>query len=212
MDCKQFREILDCYADRELSVDAAAAADAHLRECAACARVAARLEMLRRAVRHVVADTPPPDLELRVRQSLQSVRSEGIGTRWGGRVGLVAALLLVLAITGGVLTREHMQHTVAATIDGVVIRVADTGSVVLDGVVLCRDCELHRRYGVRAMCARIGHRGAIVTADGRIWNIVEQPVSTDLVHDDTLFGKRVRIRGRIFRAAGTIEINTYQIL
>src|SRR5438093_3447302 len=38
MDCKTFREALDCYVDGELSAEARTAAETHRRECARCAR------------------------------------------------------------------------------------------------------------------------------------------------------------------------------
>jgi hypothetical protein len=40
--------------------------------------------------------------------------------------------------------------------------------MVLEGKILCRDCELEHRHGVKASCKIIGHHGAIATADGRI--------------------------------------------
>lgn len=211
MDCKQFRENLDCYIDLELSADAMAAADAHMRECAACATAAARLRTLRTSVRGVVSSEPVPgDLERRVRQSLWPHPTG----RWplASRLALAAVALLAIALWVGFLNRERAGDLVASTMDHAVVRLSDARHIVLDGVVLCRDCELHRRYGVPAPCERIGHHGAIATPDGRIWNIVEHASSADLIHDSSLIGKKVRVTGRMFRTAGTIAIDTYQIL
>jgi len=47
MDCKKLREVLDAYADRELSVDATAQAEAHIAECSACRRAVENLARLR---------------------------------------------------------------------------------------------------------------------------------------------------------------------
>jgi hypothetical protein len=213
MDCKQFREILDCYLDLELSPEAMAAADAHLRECGACERVAAQLRALRQAVRRVVAaEAPPPGLERRVRASLWPQSPGRLATAWASRLSLAAVALLAIALTLGFVNREHAEDLVASTMDQAVVRLSDARNVVLDGVVLCRDCELHQRYGAPAVCERIGHHGAIATSDGRIWNIIEYPSSADLIHDHALLGKSVRVRGRMYRTAGTIAIDTYQIL
>lgn len=63
-----------------------------------------------------------------------------------------------------------------------------------------------------ALCGRIGHHGAIETHDGRIWNIVEQPASADLIHDNALLGKTMRLRARLFREAGSLTVATYTIV
>jgi len=65
--------------------------------------------------------------------------------------------------------------------------------------------------GVKASCRIIGHQGAIATADGRIWNIVEQQTSTKLIHDESLLGKSVVVRGRLFRNSRALVIDSYQL-
>jgi hypothetical protein len=83
--------------------------------------------------------------------------------------------------------------------------------VVLQGKIVCRDCELEHRYGIRASCGVIGHHGAIATADGRIWNIVEQRTSAKLIHDESLLGKNVVVWGRLFRNSRALVIDSYQL-
>jgi len=89
---------------------------------------------------------------------------------------------------------------------------ASSGTIEIEGTVVCRDCELSEVSGEKVMCNRTGHRGAIATDDGRIWNIVEQPGSTDLVHDSALLGKTVRLRARLFRRAGSLAVDSYTIV
>lgn len=214
MDCKQFRETLDCYVDRELSPDAAAAADAHWHECAACERAMKRLLRLRGEIRRTVsAVSPPPLLERRVRRA---IKPAWMGLNWPStparmRLSLAAVLVLAAAVWIAAANRTWIEHAAVATMDRGVMRLAGSGSSTLEGVVLCRDCELQRRYGVKAMCQRIGHHGAIATADGRIWNIVEQRLSADLIHDNALLGKKVRIRARVLWPAGSLAIETFEI-
>ena len=57
----------------------------------------------------------------------------------------------------------------------------------------------------------IGHHGAIATIDGRIWNIVDERASADLIHDNALLGRTVQVRARFFRRAGAIEIESYRV-
>jgi hypothetical protein len=63
-----------------------------------------------------------------------------------------------------------------------------------------------------AMCHLTGHHGWLGTSDGRLWRILEGKVSEELIHDSSLLGRRVRIRGRIMRKAGSIEVSDYQLL
>lgn len=213
MDCKQLRDVLDCYNDQELSAEAMAAADAHLRECAACTRAAAQLRALRQSMRRAAAAwDPPPDLERRVRAAIWPRRAGGLASAPRWVLALAAAAILAVAAAVGAFGRQRVEEATIAAVDQAVVRFADVRHVVLDARVLCRDCELHERYGERAMCERVGHRGAIATSDGRIWSIIEQPSSAELIHNKTLLGKKVRVRGRMFRAAGTIAIDAYEIL
>jgi len=62
------------------------------------------------------------------------------------------------------------------------------------------------------MCPLTGHHGAIMTAAGRIWNILEGEKSHDLIHDSSLLGRRVKIEGRMYRKAGSIAVGNYQLL
>ena len=212
MKCIQFREVLDCYVNGELPTDVMAAADAHVHGCASCSRTTAHLNSLRLQVRRVVtAHVPPPDLEQRVRRSLRP--------RWFGvsavspshaRLAAAAAVLVAVGISAAMLSANTIRGTVADAFDRAAVRLAVSRRVDLAGTVLCRDCELHNRYGERVLCDRIGHHGAIATADGRLWNIVEQDSSRELIHDDALLGRKVHVRGRLFRDAGSIMIETYQ--
>ena len=216
MDCKQFREALDCYIDGELSADAAGAADAHRRECAPCERAVRRLLRLRHDVQRVVRFTvPPPLLERRVQAAL---RPQWLG-RWEPRRAIgspptLAAVLVTLvlaALSIAAATNRSFGHAAAVGLDRLAIRLDDASTADAEGLVLCRDCELEHRYQVKASCNVIGHHGAIATTDGRIWNIVEERASADLIHDNALLGRTVQVRARFFRRAGAIEIESYRV-
>lgn len=216
MDCKQFREALEYYVHGELSADAAAAADAHRRECPRCDRVMGRLLSLRGEVKRVVnMDAPPPLLEQRVRTALRPRWMTGwdpaapIGLRRTAAAALVVLGLATLWVA--VSNRGPFARAAAAALDRVAIRLDESSMADIDGTVLCRDCELEHRYGITASCKVIGHHGAIAMADGRLWNIVEQGTSADLIHENALLGKAVHVRARFFRRAGAIEVESYRV-
>ena len=122
MDCKEFREILDLYADHELSPDASTEARIHLKECPSCRRAERELLRLRRALKLTVAQhQPPPDLVNAVRRIAQPRwrRLLGIGNQaadagtvvqsdrplWRENIRLpipVFVLLLVAIVTFGI--------------------------------------------------------------------------------------------------------------
>jgi len=205
MDCKKLREVLDAYMDRELSVDAATQAEAHIAECSACRRAVESLARLREAVR-TAAGKPEAPVEL-----IERVRSS-VSPRWHRAVTIqVIAATLVLA---GALTLfvPSVRGAAATALDFLSLRLDDSRQVVLEGKLLCRDCQLEKEYGYHAMCPLTGHHGSIVTRDGRIWNILEGEKSRDLIHNPSLLGRRVRIEGRIYRKAGSVAVSGYQLL
>ncbi len=212
MDCKQFRGSLDCYADGELSAAASAAADAHRRECPSCAAIAERVLRLKGAVRQTVGGVAvPPGLVSRVASTTSGVDRPHLWprrTRWA----LLAAAAVIAIATSIVAMRPAVGERAADGLDRLALRVDDDSAVILEGTVLCRDCELEHRFGVKASCQLIGHHGAIATVDGRIWNIVEQRSSASLIHDESLLGKRVVVHGRVLRGARAVVIDRYQIV
>jgi putative zinc finger protein len=215
MNCQQFRESLDCYLDGELSAAASAAADAHRKECPRCDRAVLHLQELKAAVRRTVGvATPPPHLAARVRAAVATpwVRSFNTMVSFEPRrsaLALAAAAVFILAVTVGI--RSPIDISAANAMDRLALRLDDSSPVVLEGQILCRDCELEHRYGVKASCKVIGHHGAIATADGRIWNIVEQRTSAALIHDESLLGKSVVVRGRLFRNSRALVIESYHV-
>lgn len=205
MTCAQFRDVLDCYLDGELSADAMAAANHHRTECPACDRLVSGARDLQAAVRQTVASVDlPPGLEARIR----TATAPG-WTRWNRGVPATAAAVLLMLLAGGA-AGGRVETGAANVMDRLALRLDGSSEVVLHGVLLCRDCELEHRYGIEAPCRKIGHHGAIATADGRIWNLVEQTASEALIHDKTLLGRPLVVRGRVFRGARALVVESYQ--
>jgi putative zinc finger protein len=205
MDCKKMREVLDAYVDRELSVDAAAQADAHIVECNACRRAVEHLARLREAVK-TAAGRPEAPVEL-----IERVRSS-VSPRWP-RAAAVQAIAATLVLAG-VLTLfvPSVRGAAATALDFLSLKLDDSRQVELEGKLICRDCQLEKQYGYHAMCPLTGHHGWLQTSDGRLWGILEGKASQELIHNSTLLGRRVKIQGRIFRSAGSIEVSQYELL
>lgn len=215
MTCSQFRESLDCYLDGELVEADATAADLHRRECPACDRLVVRLLESKAAVKRTVGSAPvPPDLDARVRAAIAPRWRRGVvgasllSSGWRGAVA--AGLLLATAIVGAG-TLSPLDAGAANAMERLALRLDETAPIVLEGTVLCRDCELEHRYGVEAPCRQTGHHGAIATADGRIWNLIEQGAGAQLIHNQTLLGRRVVVHGRLYRGARTLVVERFEL-
>ncbi len=205
MDCKKLREVLDAYVDRELAPDAAGQAEAHIAECNGCRRAVEALTSLREAVR---AAAGKPEAPAHLVQSVQS----WLQPAWTRRLAvqaIAATLLLAATLTLFVPT---LRGAAATALDYVALKLDDSRPIVLEGTLLCRDCQLEKEYGYHAMCPLTGHHGAIVTSDGRIWNLLEGEKSRELIHDSSLLGRKVRVEGHMYRKAGSLAVSNYQLL
>jgi len=206
MDCKNLREVLDLYVDGELSPEATVQADAHLAECQACRRAADRLQGLRHAVKATVSQyQPAPQLASRVRKSTVSTWHRR--PAWALAVATAALLIVAFAISAA-----QLRGAVANTLEAAAFHLDDSRSVVMEGLLLCRDCQLKKEYGYHAMCPLKGHHGTLQAKDGKIWNILDGDASEDLIHNSALLGRTVRIHGRCFRRASSIEVDSYEVL
>lgn len=204
MDCKQMREILDLYVDGELSAEANAAAGLHLAECDSCRRIERALLQLREGVKAAAAQYRPPE-------KLQ----QWVNTRFSARpkrqlIPVLAAALIVFTLAG-ILQLPSTRGFAAGLLERFAYHLDGPRTVEVEGRVICRDCELKRIYGADVIVASKGH-GALETRDGKIWNFMENAVSGPLINDESLQGKRVRIRGKIYRRAGCVEVQSYEIV
>ena len=89
--------------------------------------------------------------------------------------------MFILAVT--VSTRAPIDIGAANAMDRLAVRLDETSPVVLEGKILCRDCELEHRYGVKASCKTIGHHGEALRDDAYV-------AEASLKHADwTVFGR-----------------------
>jgi len=205
MDCKDIREILDLYVDRELSPEATVQAETHLAECVACRTTVARLNRLRQMIKNTVGQHQPPS------QLVDQVRQSTI-TRWSRPTTWVpiAATAVIVAVLA--LFAPQIRASVANELEVAAFHLDDSRTTVMEGKLLCRDCRLKDEYGYHAMCPLTGHHGTLQTKNGKIWNILDGEASQELIHNSKLLGRTVRVHGRCFRRASSIEVDSYEVL
>jgi hypothetical protein len=206
MDCLEFRRVLDLYVDGELSAEALAAASRHRSECSSCRRTEEELHRLRQKVQETVSRyQPPADLRKRIEAALSGSRR-----RLAASVVAIAVLLLVSWAAASWTPAGRLW--LASGLEQVAFELDQPQTLVLEGEIVCRECELFALYGSPMQRDLRGHRGALKTESGKIWNFMEDPTADPLVHDESLLGKRVRVRARLFRRAGCLQVESYEIL
>jgi len=110
MRCTDCFELLNAYADGELTAEQRGEVDAHVAGCAECARQLATLTTLSQSLREgLVRYTAPDLLEARIRASLESPAVQGTPSRWRVAARLAAAGLLV-AIASSALTTVVLRR------------------------------------------------------------------------------------------------------
>lgn len=206
MDCLEFRRVLDMYVDGELSAEATAAASRHAHECSACHRTEQELLQLRQKVREAVNRiNPPAELPQRIALALFPPR------RRRAAAVLVGALLLLL-LFAGLAWAPGGRVWLASGLEQVAFELDEPQTLVLEGEIVCRECELFTLYGTPRERDVDGHHGALKTANGKIWALMEGQTAAPLIHDASLIGRRVRVRARLYRQAGCLEVQSYEIL
>ena len=205
MDCKNIREILDLYVDGELSPEATVQAETHLAECDSCRRTVDRLNRLRQAVKASVGHyQPTAQLVARVRRSTIS--------SWVRPRIWTSAAAAILLVTTAIFFSPQVRDVVANALEFTAFHLDDSRATVMEGKLMCRDCLLKEEYGYHAMCPTRGHHGSLQTRDGKIWHILDGEASEELIHNSKLLGRTVRIHGRCFRRASSIEVDSYEVL
>src|SRR5258708_12733417 len=140
MDCKKLREVLDAYVDRELSVDAAVQAEAHIAECSACRRAVEALTKLRQAVKSAAGEPKAPA------QLVEHVRNT-FSPRWH-RATVIQAIAATLVLVGVLTLFVPMVRGAAATaLDFLSLKLDDSRQIVLEGKLLCPDSQLEKQSG-----------------------------------------------------------------
>lgn len=82
----------------------------------------------------------------------------------------------------------------------------------IQGKAVCFGCTLKKEKGAKAQCSIYGHTNAIRTKDGKIWSILENDKSTELINNHGYAGKDIEIKGKKIKEAQTIEVESFKVL
>ena len=87
-----------------------------------------------------------------------------------------------------------------------------TGSTTIHGEVVCFGCALKKEQGAKAQCSIYGHVNAVRLEDGKIWSMLENDQSKELVRNHDYAGKHVHIRGRQIPEAHTDGVESFEMV
>ena len=90
--------------------------------------------------------------------------------------------------------------------------VTKASPVTLKAKVICLGCSLKKEQGANAQCSVYGHQHALKTEDGKIWTILENDISTELINSHEYAGKEIEIAGKIFGSTQIIEIESFKLV
>jgi anti-sigma factor RsiW len=114
MTCREIEAYLHPYVDGELSAGETAAADAHVGECAACAKLVQRERRFRDLLRRQPREAAPPELRGVIRAAVHARARTRALRPWLLASGAVAAAIVVIVL---LLTRQAGERLVAELID-----------------------------------------------------------------------------------------------
>jgi mycothiol system anti-sigma-R factor len=98
MNCTEFEAHLHPYVDGELGVAELLAADAHLAECPACARLAGRERQFRQLLRRQPKESAPPEFSAALRSRIRRAARIQAARPWAFAGAATAAALLVAVL------------------------------------------------------------------------------------------------------------------
>lgn len=78
--------------------------------------------------------------------------------------------------------------------------------------MVCLGCTLKKEKGAQAQCSVYGHKNAIRTGNGKIWTILENDASNELINSHEYGGKEVEITGKKFIDAQIVEVESFKII
>lgn len=217
MDCNEVREKLFAYLDGEAQDDVEHL-EKHFKLCLPCfKRVTLEKAFLKVIRARSVGKPVPPELEQKIKKEISGRGSSKswLTSKRQPLLMLAAACLMVTAVGFTAFDRSSPGRGASAAA-GTVLSPAPAASVApagsregsLDGTVVCINCVMGCRdagYGVDEHC------NGIMTADGRIWHIVETESTDDeLIHNPAMRGKTLHVDGLISPSAQAVAVSRYR--
>ncbi len=197
MDHEYWEERLQGYVDNELGPADRIAVQSHVDACPECRTNHNYFQCLKKRLKvHARTIEIPKSVEARLNRLFAGKRNPFLQPRYFG-----AALALAAVLVLGFLLPDLWQEP---------YRFVDS---VLEGKVICHDCEVADRAGVKkgSLC-REGHHMGLKTVEGDLWRFASDQQGYSFVTDMSLIGKQVRIYGQTLSPEHLVRIKNLEKL
>ncbi|MDQ7064117.1 MAG: zf-HC2 domain-containing protein [candidate division KSB1 bacterium] len=214
--CQELEPLLTAYVDGELVEKEIVEVEEHLQICRTCREQIDLQSSMKKLLRERYrTENTPLHVRARIRRMLFGSRpvpgfmemlAEAFALhRFKGAFALVTLLFFVgypylsaVVRTGGrisgfALGRDHVELK----------------PVEVEGEVLCVDCELLEKAHL-THTHEADHRMGIKTPDGKIWNIIPAGEGKNLLHNDKLMHKKLRVRGYAYPGGVYLNVERFQ--
>jgi len=231
MDCSIVREYIPSYIDQELSDDISAQLDKHLESCENCRKeLQAQLGLHRLLSEKLERKNAPADIQEGILSGL--ARQRVLSPSWLFKkfsvemrpvTGFAVAALLILSffsrdifdkvVSGSSPQRMNVpvlqgSHVAADEADTITLKDGVRATVV--GQVVCIGCYLRENFHANYNCIEHGHHIGLITNDGNLWSFAANVKANNIILNELMLGKSIRIDGDIFYNAHYIDIHEFQ--
>ncbi|MBI5375057.1 MAG: hypothetical protein HZA77_06450 [Candidatus Schekmanbacteria bacterium] len=86
----------------------------------------------------------------------------------------------------------------------------EKGDVTMSGTLICLNCFFDQTDEARAFCAANGHQHVLRAVDERLFTIVRDGKSKELIESENYHNKAVTITGRIIEKSRAIKVSSFE--
>jgi len=86
----------------------------------------------------------------------------------------------------------------------------EKGDVTMSGTLICLNCFFDQSEEARAFCASNGHQHVLRAVDERIFAIVRDSKTKELIESENYHNKAVTITGRIIEDSRAIKVSSFE--
>ena len=202
MDCHSVRERIFAFLDGEAAEEDIQDLEVHFQACIPCYQRLTLQKALGKLVRaRVRGSAVPSGMEARLRMEIHKrARAEGRAPLldrplvW---LSAAAAIFLAVGLTAA------LNVTPPAQAGSGPPPAAAFHPIELEGVLVCLACDWARTEGREQQCT---HQNSLRTDGGRVFHFLENEATRAIVHEPSMAGRHVRIRGYLDEPSGLLDV------
>lgn len=119
------------------------------------------------------------------------------------KIGLVFVILLFLtaSCSGSISLKRWVYNDTPPD---------EKGDVTMSGTLICLNCFFDQTDEARAFCTSNGHQHVLRAVDERLFTIVRDSKTKELIESESYQNKAVTITGRIIEDSRAIKVSSFE--